>query len=301
MRLEGATIAVTGATGFLGRYIVSALQARGARVIGAVRNPDRVPELRAQGVEMRRCDLADRESLVAAFAGADAIVSNAALFRISNVDWDQHVETNVRGTENVMHAAAEAGVSRIVHVSSCAVYRMRANNVVDEDHPQFTEADRNRFNAYPVSKALSEQAAWRIASERELALTTVRPSAIYGAFDPNLMPMLRRLVEGPIAWVPVWARLPIVHAGDVAEAIAAALENDASTGRPYNTAGPDVAPSEILAAWREAGGRVGMIRVPVPVPFRLRVDSGRAARELGFRNRPYVEGFREILAREGAR
>src|SRR5262249_61821169 len=75
--LRDTTIAVTGATGFLGRYVVDALLRRGARVIGVVRNPDRVPALAARGVEMRRADLGSREALARGFAGAAAIVSNA--------------------------------------------------------------------------------------------------------------------------------------------------------------------------------------------------------------------------------
>src|SRR5262245_11042771 len=68
MTLRGARIAVTGATGFLGRYIVDALLARGAHVIGVVRNPGRVPELAARGVELRKADLAERDRLAAGFA-----------------------------------------------------------------------------------------------------------------------------------------------------------------------------------------------------------------------------------------
>ena len=57
---------MTGATGFLGRYLVDGLLARGARVIGVVRNPGRVPELAARGVELRQADLAERDRLGAA-------------------------------------------------------------------------------------------------------------------------------------------------------------------------------------------------------------------------------------------
>src|SRR5207244_3981880 len=64
MLLERKQVAVTGATGFLGRYIVDTLLHRGARVVGVVRNPDRVPELRERGVELRRADLAARDDLV---------------------------------------------------------------------------------------------------------------------------------------------------------------------------------------------------------------------------------------------
>ena len=98
MQLGGATIAVTGATGFLGRYLVDLLLRRGARVVGVVRNPDRVPELRERGVELRRADLAERDRLAAGFRGADAVVSNAALLSLRTQRWADYVQTNVDGT-----------------------------------------------------------------------------------------------------------------------------------------------------------------------------------------------------------
>src|SRR5258705_2473496 len=122
MILRGATIAVTGATGFLGRYIVDSLLARGARVAGVVRNPDRVPELAAKGVELRKADLAEPDRLAAGFAGADAVVSNAALFSLGNQSWADHERANVEGTRNVMTACKDAGVKRVVHVSSVTAY-----------------------------------------------------------------------------------------------------------------------------------------------------------------------------------
>src|SRR5262249_17400019 len=97
MELRGARIAVTGATGFLGRYIVDVLLGRGAHVIGVVRNPDRVPELAARGVELRKADLAEPDRLAAGFAGANAVVSNAALFSLGNQRWDEHERANVVG------------------------------------------------------------------------------------------------------------------------------------------------------------------------------------------------------------
>src|SRR5688572_20821225 len=91
MDLAGATIAVTGATGFLGRYVVDVLLKRGARVVGVVRNPDRVPELARRGVELRKADLGNTAELAEGFRGARAVVSNAALFSIRNQKWEEHI------------------------------------------------------------------------------------------------------------------------------------------------------------------------------------------------------------------
>jgi len=177
VELRGASIAVTDATGFLGRYVVDTLLSRGARVVGVVRNPDRVPELALRGAELRRADLADRERLARGFAGADAVVSNA-------------------------------------------------------------------------------------------------PCAIYGAFDPNFTAAFRSLVGLPISIMPAWLRLSLVYAGDVAEAVARALERPLSAGRAYNVTGDDLPVWEFARAWREAGGRGAWLLLPIPVPLVRMFDNG---------------------------
>ena len=305
MDLEGKRIAVTGATGFLGRYIVDVLLKRGAHVVGVVRNPSRVPELTARGVELRQADLAEPDKLARGFAGADAVVSNAALFAIGkmfalgNGVWEEHHRTNIQGTRNVFEAIAAAGVRRVVHVSSVAVYAGRTQPTISEDHPQLTEQSRRTpTNAYQISKAVSEQLAWRLAAQHGVQLTTVRPCGIYGAFDPNFMKVFKRLLSVPVTVFPVWLHLPLVYAGDVAEAIALALENSAAIGKAYNVTGEDLPIEEFLAAWKAAGGAVPWLTIPLPVPMRQAFDHSRATRELGWRNRPFIHALRETLALE---
>jgi dihydroflavonol-4-reductase len=306
--LKGKTIAVTGATGFVGRYVVDALLQRGAHVVGVVRNPDRVPELRAKGVELRRADLRQPKALQAGFVGADAVVSNAALFAVNKMIsfdrelWREHDRTNVEGTTNVMRAAAAAQVHRVVHVSSVAVYRNTFARHGNEDIAQLDDSSwRTPFNAYQVSKALSEQAAWRLAQELGLQLTTVRPCTIYGAFDPNFTPILKRWFG--MAWCPfpTTLRLPVVYAGDVAEAIALAIEHpEASVGKAYNTTGDDFDIGELANAWVAAGGIIKALRLPLPLPAVQSFDHSRATKDLGWKNRPYVDALRETFALERA-
>jgi nucleoside-diphosphate-sugar epimerase len=299
MELRGATIAVTGATGFLGRYIVDVLLARRARVVGVVRNPARVPSLAGRpGVELRAADLADRAALARGFAGADALVSNAALLPLKSARWDEFQRTNVAGTRNVFEAAADASIRRVVQVSSVSVYAGRGR-AVGEDAPQLNDESRRTFtNAYAVSKAVSEQLAWKLAAEHDLALTCIRPGAIYGAFDTGFTAVFRWLAGWPVTVMPAWLQLPLVYAGDVAEAIALALERPVAIGRAYNVTGDDLSLWEFARAWREAGGRTASIMLPLPVPFVTGYDHRRARDELGWRNRPFVDALHETLALE---
>ena len=299
MNLRNKQIAVTGATGFLGRYIVESLLKRKARVVGVVRNPGRVPELQNKGVELRKADLAEPETLAKGFQGVDAIVSNAALFSISNLDWQSHLRANVKGTENVFEAAHVAAVRRIIHVSSVAVYRRHQQPLSDEDQPLLREQDLGWFNAYPVSKALSEQMAWQKARDYSLELTCVRPCAIFGAHDPNFTTYVKRAWWLPIAPVPVAAKVGLVYAGDVAEGIAMALENDVSIGKAYNLTGADQSLWEFYRAWRkERGGQGAILPIPVPMPLRRIWSNARAELDLDWRSRPIEETVRETLALE---
>ena len=299
MRLAGATVAVTGATGFLGRYVVRGLAARGAAVVGVVRNPDRVPELASTCLALRRADLRDVDALRRGFAGAGAVVSNAALLPVRNWRTADHERTNVQGTENVLRAAAAAGVRRIVHVSTVSVYRGGGGGAKNEDHPFVTERGW-LGHAYGVSKARAEVRAWALAAELGLALTTLRPCLIYGAFDTNFMPFLRALLALPVTALPAGLRLAMVYAGDVAEAVALALERDAAIGRAYNVADDPGTFWQFCDAWRAAGGRVPRVVLPLPVPFARRFDASRAAAELGWRPRPTVDALRETFALEAA-
>jgi uncharacterized protein YbjT (DUF2867 family) len=87
----------------------------------------------------------------------------------------------------------------------------------------------------------------------------------------------------------------MVHAGDVAAAVAGALSNPASVGRAYNLAGPPRTLPLLLGELRRLSGR-GPLVMPVPVPLWVGYDTAAAERDLGFRSRPLEEGLREVLA-----
>src|SRR5262249_32681014 len=148
---------------------------------------------------------------------------------------------------------------------------------INEDHPQLTERTRRTpVNMYQISKALSEQLAWQLAAQHNLELTTIRPCAIYGAFDSNFMPVFKRLLGLPVTVFPVLFHMSLVYAGDVAEAIALALERPVSIGKAYNTTGEDRSISEFAHAWKAAGGKSALLTIPLPIPIRQSFDHGRA-------------------------
>lgn len=299
MTLEGQRIAVTGATGFVGRDLVRALNERGAHVIAVVRDPARARGLEA---EPAVADLGDEDALAGAFRGADAVFANAGLVSIGQHRMATLRAVNVEGTRNVLRAMARAGVQRVVLTSSATVYAPRRDHRYTEQHPLRAEGDRvTPFGRYALSKALAERAAWQLADELGLALTTVRPHQIHGPFDGVGFTHYTRLATRlPVTAFPSRLEFPSVYVEDLTDAMCRALERPIAVGRAYNVAGdPDVTYWDLLHAWFAAGGTRPRVVLPVPVPaMRRRYPIDRAQHDLGFRNRPLVEGFRALLERE---
>ncbi len=297
-------VALTGATGFLGSHLAAHLLAAGTAVRAVVRNPERGAWLAEAGAQLAAADLDHPAALEAAFRGARAVVANAALG--SNLGTlEDFVRTNVGGVENTLRAAASAGVQRVVLISSVAVYRTRIRTFQNESGERyghvkrpFVWSDLTTDWRYAMTKCIGEDRALALAAELGLKLTVLRPGPIYGSRDSRWTARLlgyhrRRLLLAPTVGVPM------VHAGDVAGAVAGALGTDASVGRAYNLAGPPRTLPVLLAALKRLSGR-GPLVVPVPVPLWVGYDTTAAARDLGFRSRPLDEGLQEVLLGQAA-
>lgn len=296
MRVSGSTIAVTGATGMLGSHIARALADAGAKVRAVVRNPAKGRFLEPLGVEFATSDLLDRASLEAAFRGADAVVSCAALWVLGLAPWEEFYRANVTGTENVYEAMGGAGVGRAVHISTFGVYRLRPFRVVDES-ASVLDGERREGGAYRATKALSEGRARELSARHGIGLTLLRPAGLFGARDAQLLPKLAPLVRLPVSPVPT-VTWPMGYAGDVAKAVVGALENDASVGEVYNVTGENLPFSDFVRALKATHPKARGVTLPLPLPVRFPASSEKAKRELGFSNRPFEESLRETFENE---
>ena len=296
MEIKDKVVAVTGASGMLGVYICRALLAQGARVRGVVRNPDKAAFLQDEGVTFAKADLGDRDALADAFAGADAVVSNAALYSITNHRWADNLRANQEGTENVYEAMGQAKVHRAVHISTFGVYKLKPGRPLTEESPQ-VDGSKRQGGAYRASKQISEVLAKELCAKHGIGLTILRPTGIYGARDENLIRPLRPLMKSPLLPLPTGS-FPLVYAGDVADAVPGALRNDVSVDQTYNTGGNGDSILQFGRAWKQAAGKRFPLLLPIPFPLHFRVDNSKAEQDIGFRNCSFVEGLRQVLDEE---
>lgn len=302
MNLTGSTVAVTGATGMVGSYLVRTLVERGARVIAAVRSPAKMSAAvgkvaTSDQVEVRRADLTDREALTRAFDGCDAVFSNAAVVSIGQHSREHLMQTNVQGTANVFEAMRRCGVQRAVMTSSTSVYARKRGTYREGDPLWERDAWVPRPLYYGITKAQAEREAWRLAGEYDIDLSVARPSGIYGANDnTGFTAWIRRLTRIPLVTVfPTHCYVPAVYAGDLAEAMVRMLERPSVSGQAYNVCGdPDISFWSLLRAYRAAGGDVPPVVLPFPFPLRFTYAIERAKRDLDFENRPLVDGFTHL-------
>lgn len=176
-------VLVTGGGGFLGKHIVELLLARGHEVTSIARSD--YPELRELGAQTIRGDLGDKDTVMAAAVGHDAIIHTAAKVGM----WGDHqdfIRVNVGGTQNLLDACAEHGIERFVFTSSPSV---TFDGGHAENAGQDTPYPATFMASYPETKAAAEQLVLA-ANSPTLRTTSLRPHLIWGPGDPHLIPRL---------------------------------------------------------------------------------------------------------------
>lgn len=250
---------ITGATGFLGGHLAELLAGEGAALRLLTRDGRR-PELDLGEAEIIRGDLTDPSSLAAALEGIETVYHCAALLGPAGLPDELYQRVNVQGTGHLLDAARQAGVRRLVQVSSVAVLGPVGPDPADEDAP-YAPTD-----IYEETKAASEQLA--LAAADELEVVVARPAWVYGPRDRRTLKLIRRLARRRVPLIGDGSTLNSpVFVQDVARGLLLCGTVPGISGRIYHLAGADPASvSEILSAVARAAG------VPPPqrrIPIRL--------------------------------
>jgi nucleoside-diphosphate-sugar epimerase len=260
---DGTPALVTGAAGFVGAHLAVMLQLRGYRVRALARPTSDVGHLAELGVEIVRGDLWNPASLVPAASGQRLVFHTAA--RVS--DWgprEAFVRANVEGTANIVTASRDAGVERFVHVSSLTVLGLpRDRRTVDERTPIVPPA---RGDHYTESKIAGERLVRDAHDERGLATTVVRPGAIWGPGDTNVVPRIAALLRrGAMPYVGGGRNLlGLAHVTNLCTALILAAEQPGAAGQLYHvTDGEEISARVALDSLAAALG-VAPPRMSVP-------------------------------------
>ena len=181
-------ILVTGGGGFLGQALCRGLVERGHAVTSV--NRGHYPALDAIGVRQVAGDLADREAVMAAFAGGfDAVFHNAAKAGAWG-SYDSYHQANVVGTQNVLDACRAHGIGKLIHTSTPSVTH-RATHPVEGGTAESVPYGENFQAPYATTKTIAEKAVLA-ANDAGLATVALRPRLIWGPGDAQILP---RLVE----------------------------------------------------------------------------------------------------------
>ena len=197
------TLAITGGTGFVGRHLVDAALAQGHLVRALARSP-RPPR---DGIEWVYGALERPDALARLVDGADAVIHVAG--RINAPTREDFVVGNVYGTMMIVEAARTAGMRRFVHVSSLA-------------------AREPHLSHYGASKARAET----VVAASALDWTIVRPPAVYGPGDGEMLELFRAARRG-IVPLPPAGRMSVIAAEDLVRLLLAVLPDEDSLATGY--------------------------------------------------------------------
>jgi len=319
------TTLLTGASGFVGSAVLRALLADGHAVKVLLRETSDRRNLEGLQVETAIGDLRDRPSLDRALKGCEALFNVAADYRIWVRKPETLYESNVTGVRQVLEAAGEAGVSRIVHTSSVAALGLpKGGGAGDEETPAVLD---DMIGHYKRSKFLAEEEVRRLVA-KGLPVVTVNPSAPVGPRDIKPTPTGHMIVEAAAGRMPAYVDtgLNVVHVDDVAEGHLLAFKKG-KIGRRYILGGENLTLRDILQKIAAITGRPApKFRIPhnavLPIaalaeiwtrfsggdqPF-VSIDSvrmakkkmfysnARAREELGYAPRSVEDAFRDAVA-----
>jgi UDP-glucose 4-epimerase len=265
-------IALTGATGFIGRYLVRELPRRGYRVQVLLRRPGEVPPEASSAVIG---DIASPQNMSAALRGVDMLIHSAGLAHaMTGRPEDDYRAINTEATVNLARAAERAKIKRFVFLSS-----IRAQTGPTADGVLTEESEPTPTDAYGRSKLEAEKGLAQVG----LDWVALRPVLVYGPGVKGNMAALVDLARRPIPlpFGGLTAKRSILSLDNLAAAVDAVLRFEEPIRRPLIVADPEpISASEMVAAIRERLGRAPGL-VPVPSAL-LQLGARLAGREEAF-------------------
>src|SRR6185503_4702900 len=246
---------VTGGTGFIGGHVVARLRERGDEVRALARSLEKGAPLAALGCELVVGTLADKDTIRAGMDRCDAVVHGAAMYEVGIPESEHRAmyEANVIGTENVLRAALETGVGRVVYISTVGAFGNTKGQVVDEayQHP-----GGSYTSYYEETKVEAHRVAKRLTAEEGLPCVIVQPGGVYGPDDHSALGrQMNQFLAGrmPMIAFPDLG-MNMVHVDDVAAGVVLALDQG-KAGESYVLGGQITTMRELIDTLARVSGR----------------------------------------------
>ncbi len=257
---------VTGGTGFIGGQVVRKLRERGDEVRALVRSPDKGQALADLGCELVSGTLSNKDAIGAGMQGCEAAIHGAAVYEVGIPESEHRAmyEANVMGTENVLRAALEAKLPKVVYISTVGAFGNTKGRVVDEsyEHPgtSFT-------SYYEETKLEAHRLAKRLIAEEGLPCVIVQPGGVYGPQDHSAIgQQMNQFLAGrmPLIAFPDLG-FNMVHVDDVAAGVLLALDKG-KPGEAYVLGGQITTMRELIQTLaRVAGKKAPRRTLPTPL------------------------------------
>jgi nucleoside-diphosphate-sugar epimerase len=255
---------VSGATGFIGSRLVEKLAGDGVTVHALYRSESKSGLIKKPGVVLFKGDILDKQSVLAAMKGCDQAYHVAAFAGVWARDPSLIFRLNVEGSMNVVSAAEEHGVGRIVITSTAGVLGPAVEEAVHESSP----APSSFFTAYEESKFMLEQALAQ-RSEKIPEVVIVNPTRVYG---PGLLSesngvtrMIGRYVAGNWRLIPGNGNSSgnYVFVEDVVEGHLLAMSKGAA-GERYVLGGENITYNQLFSLVRQISGKkFRLVHIPL--------------------------------------
>jgi len=262
---------VTGGTGFIGNRLVRKLRERGDEVVALVRTPSKATDLDAEIVQG---DLSDEDAIRKGVQGCDSVFHVGATYKVG-IPKTEHAamyDANVKGTERVIDNAVEAGVQRIVYVSTGNVYGNTRGQVVDETYVRPQPPDFLSY--YDETKYLAHQAALeRIKAGAPLIIA--QPGGVYGPGDPSeLGNMIDQARTGKLKLrLFPDAGFNFIYVDDVADGLLL-VHDKGRIGEAYNIAGEKATMGDLVDKTCELVGRKPPKATMPPAMMKMAIPIG---------------------------
>ncbi|MFN6946442.1 MAG: SDR family NAD(P)-dependent oxidoreductase [Cytophagaceae bacterium] len=260
---EVMNIFITGATGYIGELLAIRLANEGHSVHALVRSVQKAEKLKHPNISIHAGDILDNENLIKGMKGCDAVFHLAACATVCSDDLTYY-DINVGGTKNIMDAAVETGIKKVIFTSTAGVF-----GPSDESGPVNEKTTRNKpfFNDYEATKAEAEELV--LTYKDKLHVCIVNPTRVYGIGEESESNAVTKLIK--LYKSGKWRIIPgngkrignYVYVEDVVKGHILALKK-APNGSQYLLGGENASYSHLFKTIAEETGiKRTLIKMPV--------------------------------------